>query len=259
MTAARAAILPAGVSTVTSRLLQAMRLAGVDSESGTCSPSFAISVPRPWRQAMAALRSCARALPITEMSFRSLPVALAPSTNSAVPAQSPRSFGSTEAHDTSALPRDASSMARLARTRAARNSSVSPARALRRPMRIFWPGGAAEMSSPALRASLIIGLVSGLCIHRAPRSNGTSNVAVSVRQRPPIWPAASTTITLRFAAITRRAAAMPAAPAPITTMSASRGNGAAHARARIGGVAANAADAERKPRRVIVMSWFPEL
>ena len=125
---------------------------------------------------------------------------LAPSTNSAVPPQSPRSRGRTEAQDTSALPREASSMARLARTSAARNSSVSPARALRRPMRIFWPRGAAEMSSPALRASLIIGLVSGLCIHRAPRSNGTSNVAVSVRQRPPIWPAASTTMTLRFAA-----------------------------------------------------------
>jgi len=64
---------------MTSRLLQLMRLAGVDSESGTCSPSFVISVPRPWRQAIAALRSCARALSITEMSFRSLPVALAPS------------------------------------------------------------------------------------------------------------------------------------------------------------------------------------
>ena len=70
----------------------------------------------------------------------------------------------------------ASSMARLARTRAARNSSVSPARALRRPMRIFWPDGAGVISSPAARASLIIGLVSGLCIQRAPRSNGTSKV-----------------------------------------------------------------------------------
>ncbi len=46
-TAARAVILPAGVSTLTSRLLQTMRLAGVDSDSGTCSPSFAISVPNP--------------------------------------------------------------------------------------------------------------------------------------------------------------------------------------------------------------------
>ena len=127
------------------------------------------------------------------------------------------------------MPREASSMARLARTSAARKSSVSPARALRRPMRIFWPGGAGMMSSPAARASLIIGLVSGLCIQRAPRSNGTSKVAVSVRQRPPIWLAASTTITLRLAAMIRRAAAMPAAPAPITTMSASRGSGAAAA------------------------------
>ena len=88
-----------------------------------------------------------------------------------------------------------------------RNSSVSPARALRRPMRIFWPIGAVATSSPAARASLIIGLVSGLYIQRAPRSNGMPNVAVSVRQRPPIRPEASTTITLRFAAMTRRAAA----------------------------------------------------
>ncbi len=42
MIAARATILPAGVSTVTSRLLQAMRLTGVDSETGRPSPSFAI-------------------------------------------------------------------------------------------------------------------------------------------------------------------------------------------------------------------------
>jgi len=81
---------------------------------------------------------------------------------------------------------------------------------------------------------------------------------MSVWQRPPIWPAASTTITLRFAAMIRRAAAMPAAPAPITTMSASRGNGAAPARPpEKPGVTANAADADRKWRRVIVMSWFP--
>ena len=48
--AARATILPDGVSTVTSRLLQLTRLAGVDSASGTCSPSLAISVPMPCRQ-----------------------------------------------------------------------------------------------------------------------------------------------------------------------------------------------------------------
>src|SRR5665647_1917901 len=103
--AARAEILPAGVSTVTSRPLQLTRLAGVDSETGTCSPSFAINVPRPWRQVIGALlRSGARALSIAETSFRSLPVALAPSTNSAVPTQSPRSFGSAEAQETSTLP-----------------------------------------------------------------------------------------------------------------------------------------------------------
>jgi hypothetical protein len=55
--------------------------------------------------------------------------------------------------------------------------------------------------------------------------------------------------------MTRRAAAIPAAPAPITTMSASRGKGAAVARRT--GAAAMAADADRKLRRVIVMSWFP--
>ena len=33
---------------------------------------------------------------------------------------------------------------------------------------------AGATSRPTVRASLIIGLVSGLCIQRAPRSNGTS-------------------------------------------------------------------------------------
>ena len=80
---------------------------------------------------------------------------------------------------------------------------------------------------------------------------------MSVWQRPPIWLAASTTITLRFAAMIRRAAAMPAAPAPITTMSASRGSGAAPARPPKTGVTARPADADRKSRRVIVMAWFP--
>jgi hypothetical protein len=42
-------------------------------------------------------------------------------------------------------------------------------------------------------------------------------------------------------------------------MSASRSNGAAHAPAPSAGAAARAADADRKSRRVIVMSWFPEL
>jgi len=65
-------------------------------------------------------------------------------------------------------------------------------------------------------------------------------------------------LTLRLAAMIRRAAAMPAAPAPITTMSASRGNGAAPTRApQKTGVTARPADADRKVRRVIVMSWFP--
>ena len=211
----------------------------------------------PCRQAKTTLRSCARTLSTVEKSFRSLPAKLAPSVNSIVPAQSLRSFGSADAQEASNL-REASSMARLVRTSVARNSSVSPARALRRPIRIFCPEGAVAISRPALRASLSIGLASGLCIQRAPRSNGTSKVELSVMQRPPIWLAASITITLRFAATMRRAAAIPAAPAPITTMSASRGIGAAHARPPMTGTLAKAADAERKPRRVIVMSWFPE-
>jgi len=46
--------------------------------------------------------------------------------------------------------------------------------------------------------------------------------------------------------------------APITTISASRGRGAAPARPPENtGVTASAADADRKRRRVIVMSWFP--
>jgi hypothetical protein len=41
-------------------------------------------------------------------------------------------------------------------------------------------------------------------------------------------------------------------------MSASRGTGAPHASVRSAGVTASAADADRKLRRVIVMSWFPK-
>jgi len=78
-------------------------------------------------------------------------------------------------------------------------------------------------------------------------------------QRPPICPVASSTITLRFAATTRRAALMPAAPAPITTMSASRGSGAAHALFPGPGTIAEAAAADSKSRRVIFMAWFPKL
>jgi hypothetical protein len=51
---------------------------------------------------------------------------------------------------------------------------------------------------------------------------------------------------------------MPAAPAPITTMSASRGNGAPQAQGARPAKTANAADADKKSRRVVVISWFPE-
>jgi len=57
----------------------------------------------------------------------------------------------------------------------------------------------------------------------------------------------------------RRAAAIPAAPAPTTTTSASRGTGTARTPAANIGVSARLADAVRKARREIVMSWFPEI
>jgi hypothetical protein len=50
---------------------------------------------------------------------------------------------------------------------------------------------------------------------------------------------------------------MPATPAPITTISTSRGNGAALPGLKVDDDA-NTAEAERKPRRVIVMAWFPK-
>jgi len=56
--------------------------------------------------------------------------------------------------------------------------------------------------------------------------------------------------------MTRRAAAMPAAPAPTTTISASRGKGAAAMRK--GAQTASAEEPARKPRREIVISWFPK-
>ena len=202
MMAARAAILPAGVSTVTSRPLQAMRLAGVDSASGTCSPSLAISVPRPWRQAIAALRSCARALSIDGDVLQVL-------------------AGGVGAEHEFRRPRPVAEILRQRRgaghiglaARGVVDGAVGAhqggekflgfagARVAAADADFLARAAPVTMSSPALRASLIIGLVSGLCIQRAPRSNGTSKVAVSVRQRPPIWPEASTTITLRFAAM----------------------------------------------------------
>ena len=53
------------------------------------------------------------------------------------------------AQATSIFPRGLRRWRALARTSAARNCSVSPARALRRPMRIFWPSGAVR-SRPTL-------------------------------------------------------------------------------------------------------------
>src|SRR6478735_8133158 len=80
-------------------------------------------------------------------------------------------------------------------------------------------------------------------------------LVVSVTQRPPMRFAASTTTTFRPAAATRRAAAIPAAPAPITTMSASRGTAAKPER----GATMAAAVPDRNARRLIVILWFPKL
>jgi hypothetical protein len=136
-------------------------------------------------------------------------------------------------------------MARLARTSAARNSSVSPGRALRRPIRIFWPEARSRFQ--ARRREAIIGLVSGLYIQRAPierHAEGRIGGAAADLTR------ASTTIDL---AVRRhdRARRQCRRSAPITT-SASRGSGP---RAAPGRHAAS----PRPPTanwRVIVMSWF---
>src|SRR5262249_27968336 len=91
------------------------------------------------------------------------------------------------------------------------------------------------------------------------RSNGTPNVLVSVTQRPPTSPVASSTTNLRpFDAASLRAAAMPAAPAPTTTISTGpeRGGPSCVVGAGVGrgapsaGVAPLAAEAARNDRRV---------
>ena len=74
-------------------------------------------------------------------------------------------------------------------------------------------------------------------------------------QRPPAWFAASTDHPAVGGGDAPRG--RDGRPAPITTISASRGRGALQPGLPSTGAAARAADADRKLRRVIVMSWFP--
>ena len=204
-----------------------------------------------------------RAKSTAETSARSLPQPNGPSTNSTVGRQSPRSFGSACAQEMSALPRAASAIARLARTSAARKSSISPSRALRRPIRTAGraaPDRCRARSGRELRHRIDV----GVWIQCAPRSNGTPKILVSVTQRPPTSPAASSTTNAPAGeAATRRAAAMPAAPAPTMTTSTGRTVAlpaapdgcrlaAAARRSRPRAKAAEAARNERRVRRFMV-------
>ncbi len=77
------------------------------------------------------------------------------------------------------------------------------------------------------------------------------NVRVSVKQRPPTRSVASKSISLRPAAAMRRAAAMPAAPAPTMTTSMPLEAGSASA-----GCAATATDDARNERRLNEIMTF---
>jgi hypothetical protein len=214
-----------------------MRLAGVDSASGTCSPSFAISVPRPWRQAIAALRSCARAL-----SMRRILQILAGGVGAEHEFRGPRPVaeilrqrrgaghiglaargvvdGAVGAHQ------GGEKFLGFAGPRVA---AADPDFLARRRRRDIEPGAARQLDH---RVGVGIVHPARAAIERHLECRGVGEAAAADLA------AASTTITLRFAAWIRRAAAMPATPAPITTMSASRGNGAPDARPPSTGVAA---------------------
>ncbi len=247
--AARATRRPRAVSISTpARPAHSMRVTGLDSCTGKPSPSLAITVPRPWRQYVSLSRSAAWAKSAADTSARSLAQAYGPSTNSTVLCQSNRSFGSPCAAGMSSLPRPASPMARLDRTIEVRKSSSSVARANRRPIRSCWLVVAGKISKPALVASAITGLRSGWRMKRAPMSNGAPNVCVSVKQRPPIRPVASISAKRARVPEMRRAAAMPAAPAPMIAISTLSADWAA--RAGAAAAAAENADAARNRRRV---------
>src|SRR5262249_4819596 len=71
----------------------------------------------------------------------------------------------------------------------------------------------------------------GECSQWPPRSTGAPKVCVSVTARPPIWVLASMMRKLARAASSLRAAARPAAPAPMmmtSNMNLSRSNDARH-------------------------------
>ena len=261
MMAARAAILPAGVSTVTSRPLQAMRLAGVDSASGT-------SLAELGDQRAQALAAGDRGVAILRAGL--VDRRKRPSDpcrwhwrRARIPPCPPSRRGPSAAptaQDTSALPREASSMARLARTSAARKSSVSPARALRRPMRIFWPSGAADDVEPGAARQLDhrvgVGIVhpARAAIERHLEGRGVGQAAaadLAGRLDHDHLAVRRLDSPRRGNAGRARRRSRQCRPRAATAR--------AQARAPSTGVAAKAADADRKSRRVIVMSWFPKL
>ena len=71
------------------------------------------------------------------------------------------------------------------------------------------------------RAIGVSGLRSATWIQEAPWSKGVPSERLSVKARPPMRLPASSTRTVRPSASSRRAAAMPAAPAPTTSTSTS--------------------------------------
>src|SRR5438874_4886572 len=95
----------------------------------------------------------------------------------------------------------------------------------------------------------------------APRSNGTPKLRVSVMQRPPTRSVASSRMKRRPAAAMRRAAAIPAAPAPTIITSASP-EGATAPSAGDATAAAEPArndrrDNDRKDSGFMVCEWLP--
>ncbi len=130
--------------------------------------------------------------------------------------------GSARQQSMSGLPRTASPMPRLARTTRrqiileltlAGIALADPDPLAGRRLIDVEPGAGRELGQ---RADV------GRHDPVAPRSNGTLKLRVSVKQRPPMRPVASTRVKLRPAAESLRAAAILAAPAPtmITSTSA---------------------------------------
>ena len=203
----------------------------------------------------------ARRDPCAEISSRSLPQPKGPSTNSTRRLPVAEIVRQRLRAGTSALPRAASRDGAAARAPcAARKSSSSPSRALRRPMRMLLPARRRIDLEAGRGASLArSGLMSGLWSQCAPRSNGTPKVAVSVTQRPPMRSDASTSTKRRPAAASRRAAAMPAAPAPTIDHVdlARRRRGAAQSRRRAAQRGGGGEETSGGSMRGMVSEWFP--